>query len=322
MIDKKIIEEWKEKTSSSHFFKFPKDNLEDAFGCELTFGTGGLRGIMGLGTNRLNEFVISRITHAVIKDIKTRNLKPKIMIGYDTRMNSKEFAKLIASIVYQCGGIAYFSKNPCPTPVTSFGIRYFKCDAGIMLTASHNAKEYNGYKVYNSRGCQITEKEVSNIYKQLKKCSYFEPKIVMNFSEGVKTKKIKIVSDKLYEPYFKSTLKTSIDSSKKILKILYSPLCGTGFKFVPKALNLDGFCNVSLVKEQCVFDGKFESCPYPNPEFIPSLEIGTNLMLKNKCDLLISTDPDSDRCGVVVNHKGEAKNLTGNEVGILIINFL
>lgn len=293
--------------------------IQDRFYKDLEFGTGGLRGIMEMGSNRMNRFVIDRATQGLANFlIKKKKNNISVAIAYDTRNNSSTFAKEAASTLASNGIKVYLYKEPMPTPSLSFALRYFKCDAGIVITASHNPKIYNGYKVYDETGAQCTDNLAQAILDEILKLNIFNDVKTGNYQNLVDENKIILIQDDCFNAYMNSTLKQSLYNEAKDLKIVYTPLNGAGKKCVSTILKLDGFNDVTLVKEQSNPDGNFPTCPYPNPEIQEALSLGIKELINSSSDLLVATDPDSDRCGVVVNHHGTPHILTGNEVGLIL----
>lgn len=320
---------WENNISGSYNEHIILDNLMvndselyDSFYKEINFGTSGLRGIMGLGPNRMNKYVVTRATRGLSEYLKT--LKPQganVLISYDTRNHSQEFAKITARVFLDMGIDAYIFKEPTPVPVLSYAIRSTKADLGIMITASHNPKIYNGYKVYNSDGHQIVGSQADDIMKEICKWDYFDL--------PDKNIKLKYVSNDISEQFMKSTM-NSCDSIlndcsisyDKSLNIIYTPLNGTGRDYVMKALKLRGFENVHIVKSQEMYDGNFPTCPVPNPEKIAAYNEAFYTLDNEEADLIIATDPDCDRVGVAMYFDGVKRILTGNQIAILLFDFI
>ena len=320
---------WENNISGSYNEHIILDNLMvndselyDSFYKEIKFGTSGLRGIMGLGPNRINKYVVTRATRGLSEYLKT--LKPQganVLISYDTRNHSQEFAKITARVFLDMGIDAYIFKEPTPVPVLSYAIRSTKADLGIMITASHNPKIYNGYKVYNSDGHQIVGSQADDIMKEICKWDYFDL--------PDKNIKLKYVSNDISEQFMKSTM-NSCDSIlndcsisyDKSLNIIYTPLNGTGRDYVMKALKLRGFENVHIVKSQEMYDGNFPTCPVPNPEKIAAYNEAFYTLDNEEADLIIATDPDCDRVGVAMYFDGVKRILTGNQIAILLFDFI
>ena len=300
-----------------------KDNdeaIKDRFYQDLAFGTGGLRGVMEVGTNRMNRFIIRRATQGLANYLNKKCAHPAVAIAYDSRNNSSEFAKETASTLAVNGVKVYLYNELMPTPSLSFATRYFKCDAGVVVTASHNPKIYNGYKVYGPDGCQCTDALANAILNEILALDMFNDVKVGNYEDLVQKGTINIIGQDCFDAFIKSTKKQSLYHEDKNLNIIYTPLNGAGRKCVTTILKEDGFNNVKLVKEQEYPDGNFPTCPYPNPEIHEALKLGIDLLIKENADVLVATDPDSDRCGVVVNDNGNPHILTGNEVGILLFD--
>lgn len=302
-----------------------ENEITERFISSLEFGTAGLRGVMAMGTNRMNRFVIRQATQGLAQYLLSEEKHPTVAIAYDSRNNSASFAKESASVLAANGIKVFIYNELMPVPALSFAVRQLKTTAGIVITASHNPKQYNGFKVYGPDGCQLTPKGANAVLENINKLDIFNDIRRIEFEEGLKNELIEYISNEVVEKYYSSVLKQSILSpevSNRILKITYTPLHGAGLKPVTTALKRDGFNSIDIVKEQELPDGNFTTCPYPNPEIFEAMELGINLMLKNNNDILIATDPDSDRCGAAVNQNGKAIILTGNEIGILLFDFI
>ena len=323
----KIYSEWlnspllnKEEKEELLAIKDNNNLIEDRFYKDLAFGTGGLRGVMEVGTNRMNRFIIRKATQGLANFLNKKYQNPRVAIAYDSRNHSEEFAKETAATLGANGVTVYIFGELMPTPSLSFATRYFKCDAGVVVTASHNPKIYNGYKVYGNDGCQCTDELANAILKEIDVLDVFKSVKVGDFDALLKEEKINIIGKDCFDAYMESTKKQSIYNENKTLNIVYTPLNGAGRKCATTILKETGFNNVSVVKEQEMPDGNFPTCPYPNPEIHEALKLGIRDLLDKNADILVATDPDSDRCGVVVNQHGEAKILTGNEVGLLLFD--
>ena len=321
-----IYQEWlnssllsKEEKEELLSIKDDDNQIKDRFYRDLAFGTGGLRGVMEVGTNRMNRFVIRRATQGLANYLNKKKKNASVAIAYDSRNHSDEFAKETASTLASNGIKVYLFKELMPTPALSFATRYFKCDAGVVVTASHNPKIYNGYKVYGPDGCQCTDALANAILEEILAIKVFDAK-VGNYDALVKSKDIILIGEDCFDAYMNSTMKQSIYQEERTLNVIYTPLNGAGRKCVTTILKKDGFNNVKLVKEQEMPNGNFPTCPYPNPEIHEALKLGIDNLIKEQADILVATDPDSDRCGVVVNNNGEPKILTGNEVGLLLFD--
>ncbi len=333
-MEKIILQKYNEWINSTKLTKEEKDELvslkgndkeiEERFCADLEFGTGGLRGIMALGTNRMNRYIIRRATQGLANYLLKQKAKPSVAIAHDSRNHSREFA-IEAAIVLASNGIkAYIYKELMPTPSLSFAVRHLKCDAGIVVTASHNPKIYNGYKCYGSDGCQMTDVSANAVFSEIQKIGMFDAKV--GCEECLRNSGlIETISDEVFESYISSDLRQSAISEKalkRILNLAYTPLNGAGYKCVTTILDRDGFKHIDVVPEQKDPDGNFPTAPYPNPEMKEALTLGIRLLIEKNDDILIATDPDSDRIGVVVNQKGSPIILTGNEVGILLFDFV
>ena len=321
-----IYQEWlnspllfKEEKEELLSIKDDDNQIKDRFYRDLAFGTGGLRGVMEVGTNRMNRFVIRRATQGLTNYLNKKKKNASVAIAYDSRNHSDEFAKETASTLASNGIKVYLFKELMPTPALSFATRYFKCDAGVVVTASHNPKIYNGYKVYGPDGCQCTDALANAILEEILAIKVFDAK-VGNYDALVKSKDIILIGEDCFDAYMNSTMKQSIYQEERTLNVIYTPLNGAGRRSVTTILKKDGFNNVKLVKEQEMPNGNFPTCPYPNPEIHEALKLGIDKLLRENADILVATDPDSDRCGVVVNNNGESKILTGNEVSLLLFD--
>lgn len=302
-----------------------ENEIEERFVSDLEFGTGGLRGIMDLGTNRMNKYVIRHASQGLANYLLKNSKNPSIAIAHDSRNNSRLFALEAANVLASNGIKTYIYKELMPTPSLSFAVRHLHTNAGIVVTASHNPKQYNGYKVYGADGCQMTVDSANAVYNEIQNIDMFNDVKISNEKELFDNKMIELINDELVEEYLKSCLGQSLISEKeerRILNLAYTPLNGAGRRCVTTVLDKDGFKHVDIVKEQEYPDGNFPTAPYPNPEMKEALTLGIKLLLEKNDDILIATDPDSDRVGVVVNQNNNAVILTGNEVGILLFDFI
>ena len=306
-----------------------ESKINDLFYKDLSFGTGGLRGIMELGSSKLNIYNIYKATEGLalyLLDKFKNNNEIKVVVGYDSRFNSKEFANITSLVLASNKIKVYLFKEISPTPLVSFAIRKLKAQAGVMITASHNPREYNGYKVYNQNAYQITLNEASEIIKKINEVDTFLDFKKHTSKNYINNSLITYVDDDISEEFIKSNLNSSIlkdKSNKDELKIIYTPLNGTGRKYVPKALKEDGFNNIIIVKEQEESDPNFTTCPKPNPELKETLELGISYLNKYNANLLIASDPDADRLGVVIKTKENKIYLpSGNEIALLLLNFI
>lgn len=301
-------------------------NEEEIISCfkdDLAFGTGGLRGIMGVGTNRMNVYMVRKATQGLANYINEKYSHPKCVIAYDSRNNSHTFAVEAAKVLGKNKVHVYLFNDVTPTPLLSFAVRYLKCQAGIVITASHNPKQYNGYKVYGEDGAQMNIESANAVLSHIDALRIFKDVKVGDFDTLVYDGYIEFVNEDFYRVYQKSTLAQSLSKEKRNIRIAYTALHGTGFKPVTTTLNADGFNNLDIVVEQRNPDGNFPTAPYPNPEMKEALSLGIeNYLLLHTDDILLATDPDADRVGVVVNQKNKAVILTGNEVGILLFDWI
>ena len=306
--------------------KNDEEKLFDAFYKELSFGTAGLRGVLGFGTNRMNIYIIRKATLGVanylLEEFKGKQIN--VAISYDSRIKSDVFAREAAKVLGSKGIHVHLYKQLMPVPLLSFATRELKCDAGIMVTASHNPSKYNGYKVYGSDGCQITEVAADKILKEIAKIDPFEVK-TKEFDELLKSKVIEFISDSVLDKFIGIVRSQSVLGKAKVnkdVKIVYSPLNGAGLVPVTKILKESGYSNITVVEEQRLPDGHFPTCPFPNPEVREAMELGISYAKKVDADLLIATDPDCDRVGIAVKNGHDFTLLSGNQVGVLMLNYI
>lgn len=302
--------------------------IKDRFYQELAFGTAGLRGKLGAGTNRMNRLVIARATKAlaeVIKSYGKEAMEKGIAIAYDCRIMSAEFAKEAATIMASEGIKTYLFESLRPTPELSFAVRYLKCTSGINITASHNPKEYNGYKVYWDEGSQIKDDIANQVLEQMKNLDLFVDYKKVSFETAKQSGKLEIIGEEVDRAYYEEVKKQSLRPSElldKSIRIVYTPLNGAGNIGVRTVLDEMGYKNVFVVAEQENPDGHFTTIGYPNPEFVSVFEYADKLCEKVNGEIIIATDPDSDRLAVEVNHKGKIIPLNGNQTGVLLIHYL
>lgn len=300
-----------------------KDEITDRFYKSLEFGTGGLRGIIGSGTNRMNIYTVKKASLGLGQYIVANNNNSSIAISYDSRNFSYEFAHAAAEVFASLGIKVHIFSTLNPTPLLSFAVRYLKCDAGIMVTASHNPKIYNGYKVYGSDGCQLTLEASEDVLKRINAIEDIFAINTDSFENYLHSGKISYIDCNVYEKFMENVISCSVSDNKpKNIKVVYTPLNGTGYIPVTDILRRRGFQDISIVSEQELPDGNFETCPYPNPEAAEALNLAIKLADKKDADLILATDPDADRLGIGVRHKGKIKLMTGNEVGILLADYL
>ena len=300
--------------------------LEDAFYCDLVFGTAGLRGIMGAGTNRMNSYIVARASQGVANYLKQNHMQPAVVIGYDSRINSRSFAEITAEVFAGNGIKVYLWPELMSVPTVSFATRYLKAAAGIMLTASHNPAQYNGYKVYGADGCQITTEAASSILAEINKLDIFADVQQEAFAAALSRKQISYIDEAVYNAFLAEVKQQSVlfgEQVKKDVAIVYTPLNGTGLKPVTQILEDTGYTNIKIVPEQRMPDGHFPTCPYPNPELPEAMRLGIKYAGENNADLLLATDPDCDRVGVAVRDElGEYRILTGNQIGVLLLDYI
>ena len=301
--------------------------IEDAFYRNLAFGTGGLRGTIGAGTNRMNVYVVAKASQGLSEYLlSTVSGMPSVVVGYDSRIKSDVFAKVAASVFAASGLKVWIWPTLNPVPTVSFAIRELHASQGIMITASHNPSKYNGYKVYGADGCQITTEAASAILTEIEKIDIFNGIKRVDFDEAIANGSIEYIPDTVMDNYIAAVKSQSVlfgDEIDKNVSIVYSPLNGTGLKPVTRALEESGFTNITVVEEQKNPDGNFPTCPYPNPEIREAMELGLKYCEKTSADLLFATDPDADRCGIAVKTEtGEYQLLSGNEVGILLLDYI
>lgn len=303
--------------------------IEDAFYRDLAFGTGGLRGVIGAGTNRMNIHTVAKASQG-LADYVIKNFpegERKIAVSYDSRIKSDLFSQ-VASGVFAANGIkVYIYTELMPTPCLSYAVRALNCAAGIMITASHNPSKYNGYKVYGEDGCQITTEAAKIILSEIEKLDIFADVKTSSFDDGIANGAIEYISEDIYTAFVEEVKKQSVltanDKINKDVAIVFSPLHGTGLKPVLRTLKESGYTNITVVKEQEEPDGNFTTCPFPNPEIKEAMSLGMEYAEKYNADLLLATDPDCDRVGIAVKTpKGDYQLLSGNETGMLLLDYI
>lgn len=294
----------------------------EAFFRELAFGTGGLRGKLGLGPNRLNVYTVGKATQGLADYLNNSFDSPSVALCRDTRHGSEEFVRRVAEVLAGNGIKSYLFDRVEPTPALSFAVRELGCSAGVNITASHNPAEYNGYKVYGANGCQITVEAAETIQAAIDPVDCFDGVKAIPFENALEEGLVQWIPERVLDRYLDETLKVSTGEDCSGLRIVYTPLHGVGLECVSRILDGIGVAEVTTVDEQCVRDGDFPTCPYPNPEIREALKLGLEYCDRVKPDLLLATDPDTDRVGIAVPHAGEYKLLTGNEVGLLLLDFL
>ena len=304
--------------------KNDNEAISEAFYKDLEFGTGGLRGIIGAGTNRMNIYTVGKASQGLAAYVNSITENGSIAVAYDSRIKSDVFARTAASIFAANGIKVYIYEELMPTPMLSYAVRHFKCDAGIVITASHNPAKYNGYKAYGADGCQLCIEAADYVLSIMNKVDIFQDVKSMDFDTAVKEGKIEFIGDDVIEEYLNEVLACRVapETDVKALNVVYTPLHGSGNKPVRKILTKLGVENVSVVPEQELPDGNFPTAPYPNPEIKQAFECALKLAETKNPDLLLATDPDCDRVGIAIPYDGEYKLLTGNDVGALLLDFI
>ena len=300
--------------------------IEDAFYTELSFGTAGLRGIIGAGTNRMNIYTVAKATQGLADYLNKKYDAPTVAIGYDSRIKSDLFSQVASGVLAANGIGVHLWPQLMPVPALSYAVRTLGASAGIVVTASHNPSAYNGYKVYGADGCQITTQASEEILAEITKLDMFEDINTCPFHEAVEDGKIKYISDDVYTDFIEEVKNSSVlfgEEVNKDIAIVYTPLNGAGLGPVTRVLKESGYTNITVVKEQEQPDGNFPTCPYPNPEIREAMELGIQYAGRYDADLLIATDPDCDRAGIAVkDSKGEYVLLSGNQTGALLLDYI
>ena len=302
------------------------DEIKDRFAVALKFGTAGLRGVLGAGSNRMNIYVVRQATQGLANWVKTQGGKQLVAISYDSRINSDVFAKTAASVLAANGIKVRIYDALMPVPALSFATRYYEANAGIMVTASHNPAKYNGYKAYGPDGCQMTDEAADIVYTEIQKTDILTGAKVMDFEEGIKAGLIEYVDDDCKEALYQAIEARSVRPgicAASGLKLVYSPLNGSGLVPVTRVLKDIGITDVTIVPEQQYPDGHFPTCPYPNPEIFEALRLGLELAKKTEADLMLATDPDADRVGIAMKcPDGSYELVSGNEMGVLLLDYI
>lgn len=303
-----------------------EDEIHDRFYTSLSFGTAGLRGIIGAGTNRMNIYVVRQATQGLANYILAKYGKGTVAISHDSRIKADLFMIEAAKVLAANGIKVYITSELQPTPVLSYLVRHLKCQAGIMVTASHNPAAYNGYKAYGEDGCQMTDAAANAVYNEICKLDMFSDVKIADFDEAVHNGLIEYVDESVYDEYLKKVMEQQVNPGickDADLKVVYTPLNGTGNKLVRKVLSKIGVSDVVIVPEQEMPDGNFTTCPYPNPEIVEALAKGLELCEKEQPDLLLATDPDADRVGIAVkDYDGSYRLISGNENGVMLTNYI
>lgn len=328
-----LYNEWLEKATGDpdlkaelESIKGNDDEILDRFYRSLEFGTAGLRGVIGAGTNRMNIYTVGRATQGLADYLNANYDNPSVAIGYDSRIKSDLFSKEAASVLAANGVKVYIYDELEPTPCLSYAIRYFHTQSGIIITASHNPAKYNGYKCYNPNGYQMTDEEAAEAYEYIQKVDYFTGIKKVDFDGAVNDGKIEFIGEEVIKSFLDEVQKQCINPEivkNADLKVIYTPLNGTGNKPVRAILDRIGVKSVYVVPEQEYPDGNFPTCPFPNPEIKQVFEIGLEMNRKIGADILLATDPDCDRVGIAVPDKtGELVLMSGNEVGAMLLNYI
>ena len=300
--------------------------IYERFYTALKFGTAGLRGVIGAGTNRMNIYVVRQATQGLANYVINKYGKGAVAISHDSRIKADLFMIEAAKVLAANGIKTYITTELQPTPVLSYLVRYFKCQAGIMVTASHNPAKYNGYKAYGEDGCQMTDNAAQAVYDEITKLDIFSDVKTMDFDEAIEKGLIEYVDDSVYDSYLDCVLEQQVNPGiceDADISVVYTPLNGAGNKLVRKVLSKIGVKEINVVKEQEMPDGNFTTCPYPNPEIKEALQKGLELCEEKQPDLLLATDPDSDRVGIAVkDYDGRYRLITGNEDGVMLTNYI
>lgn len=300
--------------------------IEDAFYRDLAFGTGGLRGIIGAGTNRMNIYTVAKASQGLADYLKRSFPEPSVAIGYDSRIKSDLFARVAAGVFAANGVRVWLWPELMPVPTVSFAVRYLGCSGGVVITASHNPSKYNGYKVYGPDGCQITTEAAAEILTEIEKLDLFVDVSMGCFEDGLAKGMIQYIPDEVCTAFVEAVKAQSVlygEPVDKNVAIVYTPLNGAGLKPVTRTLREMGYTNITVVSEQEQPDGQFPTCPYPNPEIREAMALGMEYAVRCNADLLLATDPDCDRVGIAVKTpEGAYQLLTGNQTGVLLLDYI
>ena len=303
-----------------------EEEIKDRFAVSLKFGTAGLRGVLGAGSNRMNIYVVRQATQGLANWVKTQAGNQLVAISYDSRINSDVFAKTAACVLAANGIKVRIYDALMPVPALSFATRYYEANAGIMVTASHNPAKYNGYKAYGPDGCQMTDEAADIVYAEIQKTDILTGAKMMSFEEGIEKGLIEYVGDDCKEALYDAIKARSVRPGickTAGLKLVYSPLNGSGLVPVMRILEDIGIDDITIVEEQKYPDGNFPTCPYPNPEIFEALRLGLELAQKTGADLMLATDPDADRVGIAMKcPDGTYELVSGNEVGVLLLDYI
>ena len=321
---------WLERVTDAELLeglkRMEESAIEDAFYRDLAFGTGGLRGVIGAGSNRMNVYTVAKASQGLADYLAKRFSTPSAVIGYDSRLKSDVFARVTAGVLAANGVQVHFWPQLTPVPTVSFATRYLRASAGVMITASHNPAKYNGYKVYGADGCQVTVEAAAEILSEIEKLDLFDGVKRADFDACLGDGRISLIPDEVLAAFLEAVKAQSVlfgEEARKDIAIVYSPLNGTGYVPVTRALRELGYTRLTLVEEQRLPDGRFPTCPYPNPEIREAMELGIAYAGRLGADLLLATDPDCDRVGVAVRDpSGGYALLSGNETGMLLLDYL
>ena len=303
-----------------------EEEIKEHFGRALEFGTAGIRGTLGVGTNRMNLFVVRQATEGLARYILEEGLEKLVAISYDSRLKGWTFAKEVACVLAANGITDRLYDALMPVPALSFATRYYHCSAGIMLTASHNPAVYNGYKAYGSDGCQMTDEAAGKVYEKIKETDVLTGAKTMSFSLAVEKGLVQFVEEECKEAFYRAVLSQSVHPGvckEAGLSLVYTPLNGTGLEPVTRIFRELGISDVTIVPEQEYPNGYFTTCPYPNPEILEAMEKGLALAKEKNADLLLATDPDADRVGIAMRtEEGNYELVSGNEMGVLLLDYI
>ena len=321
---------WLERVTDAELLeglkRMEESAIEDAFYRDLAFGTGGLRGVIGAGSNRMNVYTVAKASQGLADYLAKRFSTPSAVIGYDSRLKSDVFARVTAGVLAANGVQVHFWPQLTPVPTVSFATRYLRASAGVMITASHNPAKYNGYKVYGADGCQVTVEAAAEILSEIEKLDLFDGVKRADFDACLHDGRIRLISDEVLAAFLEAAKAQSAlfgEQACKDIAIVYSPLNGAGYVPVTRALKELGYARVTVVEEQRLPDGHFPTCPYPNPEIREAMALGITYAGRLGADLLMATDPDCDRVGVAVRDRsGGYVLLSGNETGLLLLDYL
>lgn len=302
-----------------------EQEIYERFYTQLDFGTAGLRGVLGVGTNRMNIYTVGQATQGLADTLKGAERAPMVAVAYDSRINSERFAKETASVLAANGIKTYIYRELMPTPALSYAVRELGCSAGVNITASHNPAKYNGYKVYDRTGCQLGPETAAAVMEKIRQIDIFEGVHRISFEEGLRTGIIEFIDEALVEKFLIRVLEEQVNPGicrRVNLRLVYTPLNGAGRRCVLEVLKRIGIQDITIVPQQEWPDGNFPTCPYPNPEIPEALSLGLELVEDKGADLLLATDPDCDRVGVAILQDGKPRLISGNEMGVLLLDYI